>query len=155
MKIFKMNITGTSQCLSNIFKLSHNISFIEWSLCVFWFLQVQCFLTKMFVCQMVLETMCLSVNKYASEHRYNTQFFPFCRWTLQTTQYWCEHIVEWTCKDIFFGLYKQQTQNLPHLTLYPQYVKLLSVPGKYWGHFSCTELRIYHKSHDRLVFLCW
>ena len=59
---------------------------------------------------MVLKTTCLSVKKYASERVLAFIgtihiFSPLCRWTLQTTQYLCEHIVEWTCKDIFFGLY--------------------------------------------------
>ena len=52
----------------------------------------------------------MSVIKYASERILAFigtihNFFPFCRWTLQTTQYLCEHIVEWACKGIFFWLY--------------------------------------------------
>ena len=31
-------------------------------------------------------------------------FYPFCKWTFQTTQYVCEHFVEWTCKELFFGI---------------------------------------------------
>ena len=52
--------------------------------------------------------------------------FPFCRWTLQTTHYLCEHIVEWACKYIFFGLCnklfslcQQQTQILSSSEIIP------------------------------------
>ena len=31
-------------------------------------------------------------------------FYSFCKWTFQTTQYVCEHFVEWTCKELFFGI---------------------------------------------------